>query len=138
MQQLCIMSPLPFCHHYSILVAIKRMQLLRTSTSGIHLYTIRSKNIEEYGEFVSPTKSIIQRSKKSHILKQMHLGHFLFHSFWSIEAYGILGIIVQVIKGFLFSMMVQKWIFIIPKSCNILFAIGIQLMLMLICFPRKT
>lgn len=62
------MSPLPFCHHYSILVAIKRMQLLRTSTSGIHLYTIRSKNIEEYGEFVSPTKSIIQRSKKmSHI-----------------------------------------------------------------------
>jgi hypothetical protein len=33
----------------------------------------------------------------------MHLGRF-----WSIEAYGILGIIVQVIKGFLFSMMVQK------------------------------
>jgi hypothetical protein len=62
------MSPPPFCHHYFILVAIKRMQLLRTSTSGIHLYTIRSKNIEEYGEFVSPTKSIIQRSKKtSHI-----------------------------------------------------------------------
>jgi len=61
MQQLCIISPLPFCHHCYVLVAIKRTQLLVTSTSGIHLYTIRSKN-NEYGEFVSPTKSIIQKS----------------------------------------------------------------------------
>jgi len=45
---------------------------------------------------------------KNHKLKEMHLGHCLFQIFWSIEAYGILGIIVQVIKGFLFSMMAQK------------------------------
>jgi hypothetical protein len=70
-----------------------------TSTSGIHLYTIRSKN-NEYNEFVSPTKSIIQKSPKNHILRETHLGHFLFHSFWSTKAYGNLGIIVQVIKGF--------------------------------------
>ncbi len=78
-----------------------------TSTSGIHLYTIRSKN-NEYSEFASPTKSVIQRSQKNHMLREMNLGHFLFHSFWSTKAYGILGIIVQIIKGFLFSMMVQK------------------------------
>ncbi len=67
----------------------------------------------------------------------MHVGHFFIHNFYPTKTCGILCIALQVIKGFLLSMMVQILIIVIPKSCDVLSTITIQLMLMLSMFPME-
>jgi len=71
------------------------------------------------------------------IVREMHLGHFFIRNFWPIEACGILCIALQVIRGFLLSMMVQILVLVIPRSCNVLSTTTIQLMLMLSMFPME-
>jgi hypothetical protein len=60
--------------------------------------------------------------------------HLLFHNFCTTKAYGILGIALQVIWGFLLSMMVHKLILVVPNSYDAFFSIIIQLMLI---FPME-
>jgi len=72
-------------------------------------------------------ESIIQGSQEtsnidSYIDKDASSKGTFFLSLWPTKTYGILGIALQVIGGFLLLMMVHKLFIVIPKACVILFA----------------
>jgi hypothetical protein len=81
MQQVCILSSLPFCCCCDFIVIKRNVTTFDDIYNhDIHLNIIRYEDDEEYGKFVCLAKVQFKDFKKHWISREMHLGHFFFCS----------------------------------------------------------